>query len=116
MLPRACQVQQKDPILNELPDPTLKYWQQRETPATKAILQFLALTLLWINGLMLYALHYLAAPASGLLRFQTFGWASILILIAYQASRYGFTAQQETLGIQLTLLALSAYLGFASEE
>lgn len=39
-----------------MPDPTLKYWEQEQTPATRAILQFFALTLVWINSFMLYAM------------------------------------------------------------
>ena len=62
---------------------------------------------------MVYGLRYLNAPAKGLLRFQALGWASTLGLIAFQSSCYGFTAQQETLGLQITLMGLSAYLGFA---
>lgn len=96
-----------------LPDPTYKYWQQKETAATRAILQFFALALLWINLFMLYALRYLGAPATGLLRFQSIGWLSILSLMAFQVNRYGFVAQQETLGIQLSLFFVSAYLGYA---
>ena len=96
-----------------LPDPTLRYWQQPQTPATRAILQFFALALMWINWFILYAMWYLKAPATGLLRFQSFGWASILGLIGYQTSHFGFRAQQDTLGIQITLLVVSAYLGFA---
>jgi hypothetical protein len=81
--------------------------------ATRAILQFFALALLWINLFMLYALRYLGAPATGLLRFQSIGWLSILSLMAFQVNRYGFVAQQETLGIQLSLFFVSAYLGYA---
>ena len=99
-----------------LPDPTLKYWQQEQTPATRAILQFFALALQWINWFMIYAMVYLKAPATGLLRFQSFGWASVLALICFQASHFGFQAQQDTLGIQITLCALSAYLGFSSDS
>lgn len=98
-----------DPML---PDPTLKYWQQPETLASKCILQFWALTLMWMNGFMLYAMLYMAAPPTGLLKFQFFGWISILSLMAFQVNAYGFTAQQDTLGAQLTLMMLSAYLGF----
>ena len=96
-----------------LPDPTEKYWQTPQTPTTKCILQYFALTLLWINGFMIYAICCLNAPAPGLLKFQTFGWASVLALIFVQVRNYGFTAQQDTLGIMLTLLGLSAYLGYA---
>lgn len=96
-----------------LPDPTEKYWQTPQTPTTKCILQYFALTLLWINGFMIYAICCLNAPPSGLLKFQTFGWASVLGLIYVQVKNYGFTAQQDTLGIMLTLLGLSAYLGYA---
>ena len=62
---------------------------------------------------MLYAMHILHAPAPGLLKFQCAGWASTLALLFYQVERYGYAAQQDTLGIMLTLLGLSAYLGFA---
>ena len=96
-----------------LPDPTLKYWQQEQTPATRAILEFFALALTWINLFMIYALVHLKATATGLLRFQTFGWASTLALIGWQVNAYGFRAQQDTLGVQITLCAISAYLGFA---
>ena len=95
-----------------LPDPTLKYWQQEVSPATRAILQFFALVLMWVNGFMIYAMVQLNAPATGLLKFQTFGWASVLALICFQANHFGFKAQQDTLGMQITLCALSAYLGF----
>ena len=95
-----------------LPDPTMRYWQEKQTPATKAILQFLALALFWVNAFMLYAMLRLHAPAGELLKFQSFGWFSILCLVGFQANTYGFTAQQDTLGIMLTLLGLSAYLGF----
>ena len=95
------------------PDPTLKYWQHPQTPATRAILQFFALALGWINGFMLYALFFMKAPATGLLKFQSFGWASVLALMAFQSSRYGFTVQHDSLGVQITLGLLSAYLGFA---
>lgn len=99
-----------DPML---PDPTRKFWQQEETPATKAILQFFSLALLWVNGFMLYAMLALGASAADLLKFQTFGWISCLVLTFWQVGAYGFTAQLDTLGIQTTLAALSAYLGFA---
>eukprot|EP00320_Phaeocystis_rex_P010011 CAMPEP_0119059618 /NCGR_PEP_ID=MMETSP1178-20130426/3721_1 /TAXON_ID=33656 /ORGANISM="unid sp, Strain CCMP2000" /LENGTH=206 /DNA_ID=CAMNT_0007040661 /DNA_START=12 /DNA_END=633 /DNA_ORIENTATION=- len=95
-----------------MPDPTMKYWEQEQTPATRAILQFFALTLVWINCFMLYAMVRLRADTRELLKFQSFGWFSILALLFHQANRWGFTAHQETLGIMLTLLGLSAYLGF----
>lgn len=96
-----------------LPDPTLKYWQQEQTTTTKAILQYFALALVWINAFMVYAMLQLNAPATGLLRFQSFGWLSTLGLLCFQVNHYGFHAQQDTLGIMLTLLGLSSYLGFA---
>ena len=96
-----------------LPDPTQKYWQQKQTPTTKAILQYMALTLLWINGFMIYAMSMLNAPATGLLKFQCFGWISVLALLVFQVNTYGFHTQQDTLGIMITLLVLSTYLGFA---
>ena len=68
--------------------------------------------LFWVNTFMLYAMLRLHAPAGELLKFQSFGWFSILCLIGFQVNTYGFTAQQDTLGIMLTLLGLSAYLGF----
>ena len=95
-----------------LPDPSLKYWQTRQTPCSKAILQYLALTLVWINAFMLYAMLRLHAPAADLLKFQSFGWFSILALLFYQANHFSFTAQQDTLGIMITLLLLTTYLGF----
>lgn len=98
-----------DPML---PDPTRKYWQQEETPATKAILQFFSLALVWTNGFMIYAMLSLGASAADLLKFQTFGWASSLLLNFWQVARYGFTAQLDTLGLQITLAALTAYMGF----
>ena len=70
------------------------------------------LALFWVNTFMLYAMLRLHAPAGELLKFQSFGWFSILCLVGFQVNTYGFTAQQDTLGIMLTLLGLSAYLGF----
>ncbi len=98
-----------DPLL---PDPTLKFWQQPETRATKAILQFFCLALLWINGFMLYAMHLLLASPAGLLRFQVLGWATCLALNFYQTHKYGFESQFDTLGIQFTLLFLSIWFGW----
>ena len=96
-----------------LPDPTLKYWQTPQTATSKAILQYFALALIWINAFMVYAMLRLQAPAAELLKFQSFGWFSILALLFYQANRFNFTARQDTLGIMLTLLLLTTYLGFA---
>ena len=96
-----------------LPDPTLKYWQEEQTATTRCILQYFALTLVWINGFMVYAMLVLNAPATGLLKFQCAGWASTLALLCYQVQHYGFIAQQDTLGIMLTLFGVSAYLGYA---
>ena len=70
-----------DPML---PDPTLKYWQLEQTPATKCILQFFALALMWVNTFMLYAYVFLGASARGLLKFQALGWISCLTLMTYQ--------------------------------
>ena len=44
--------------------------------------------------------------------FQVLGWGSVLALNAYQVNRYGFTAQFDTLGMQMTLAALSIYISF----
>ena len=66
-----------------------------------------------MNGFMLYAMLWVGASAADLLKFQAFGWFSLLLLMAFQAKVYGYRAQLDTLGIQITLLALSAYLGFA---
>ena len=98
-----------DPLI---PDPTKKYWQNEQTTTTIAILQYFALALVWINLAMVYAMTHLNAPASGLLKFQSFGWLSILALLCFQVNRYGFHAQQDTLGVMFTLLFLSSYLGF----
>lgn len=95
-----------------LKDPTLKYWQTRQTPCTQAILQYFALALVWINAFMLYAMLRLQAPAAELLKFQSFGWFSVLALLLYQSTRFRFTKQQDTLGVMLTLLLLTTYLGF----
>ena len=99
-----------DPTLT---DPTQKYWQSAQTSTTKAILQYFALALVWINGFMVFAMKVLQAPATGLLKFQSFGWLSTLALLVFQVNHYGFTAQQDTLGIMLTLLCMTSYLGFA---
>lgn len=96
-----------------LPDPTLKYWQEPQTPTTKCILQYFCMALLWINVFMLYAMLILHAPPEGLLKFQVFGWLSVLSLLFFQVRKYGFVAQQDTLGIMFTLLGVSAYLGYA---
>lgn len=95
-----------------LPDPTHKYWQSAQTPTTVAILQYFALALVWINGFIVFALHSLNAPATGLLKFQSLGWLSTLALLLFQVNHYGFTAQQDTLGIMFTLLFITSYLGF----
>lgn len=95
-----------------LPDPTLKYWQHEQTDTTKAILQYFALTLVWVNAFMVYALLKLGASPTGLLQFQSFGWASVLVLLIFQVNAYGFDAQQDTLGIMISLLLMSTYLGF----
>ena len=79
-----------DPML---PDPTLKYWQQPQTLATKSILQFFSLAILWTNGFMVYAMESLKVDPAALLKFQTWGWISCLALNFWQTSRYGFVAQ-----------------------
>lgn len=84
-----------------VPDPTLKYWQQEQTVATRAILQFLALALLWINGFMLYAMLFMGARAEGLLKFQSFGWISVMSLMAFQVNAYGCKALLGHLGATL---------------
>ena len=61
-----------------------RYWEQEQTPATRAILQFFALTLVWMNGFMLWAMFRLDASAAELLKFQSFGWFSTLALLVYQ--------------------------------
>ena len=65
--------------------------------------------------LQLLRLHkiILHAPPEGLLKFQVFGWLSVLSLLFFQVRKYGFVAQQDTLGIMFTLLGVSAYLGYA---
>jgi len=61
---------------------------------------------------MLYSLIFMGASATALLKFQVLGWGSVLALNAYQVRHYGFTAQFDTLGMQMTLAALSIYISF----
>jgi len=98
-----------DPFIR---DPVAKFWQEQETPATKCILQFFCLALVWTNLFMLYSLIFMGASATALLKFQVLGWGSVLALNAYQVRHYGFTAQFDTLGMQMTLAALSIYISF----
>ena len=50
----------------DTPDPVAKYWGKSGDDGSNAIMQWLGMSIVWCNGLVLYALTSLGANAVGL--------------------------------------------------
>ena len=68
------------------PDPVQKYWGKAGDSTSNSIMKWFGLSIIWSNGLALYALLSLGADAVGLQKFQALTWASCLVLYLKQVS------------------------------
>ena len=93
------------------PDPVEKYWGTPSSEVTSGILKWFGLAIIWLNGLMLYALLSLGADAVGLQKYSAFTWASCLALYLSQVSA-GTPQMTEGPIIQAIMTVLSVYAGF----